>query len=178
MRKLELDFVRARKPSAPAAWLLLALSLAFLMDVGYSWIDLRNAVARNEARLKGPGNAPSQSLQRVASAQPLDSATENEVRLARDTVRKLSMPWDHLLRSLEAAQTESATLIAIEPDPESGNLLLTGEAKNYLGALTYLANLDRQPELSEVHLLKHEVRGSEAGRPVSFIVSAKWKQTR
>jgi hypothetical protein len=101
-----------------------------------------------------------------------------EYAFARDTVRRLSTPWTTLFQALEAAQTERIALLAIEPDVENRTLSVSGEAKDYLGTLTYVANLADQKTLARVHLARHEVRRGPQQRPVAFTVSAAWKEER
>jgi Tfp pilus assembly protein PilN len=110
----------------------------------------------------------------VRDAPPRSGDAGIERAFARQTIKRLSMPWDELFDALEASGNGSIALLAIEPDAEARTVSLSGEAKDYLSALTYVANLGEQKTLTRVHLVRHELRQSGAVRPVAFVVSASW----
>ena len=60
----------------------------------------------------------------------------------------------------------------------NGTVALTGEAKDYLAVLSYVANIEQQKAFSRVHLARHEVRYNEPQRPMTFTISASWKERR
>ena len=173
MRRLELDFLRSGRRPGWASWALLAVALAFTLDLGRSWVALNGEVERKEAQIAARfGEARRSDVIRV-SMQPV---REGELAAARDTLRRLSVPWDSLFRALEAAQTERAWLLTIEPDVQNGTVALTGEARDYLAALSYVANLEQQKTLSRVYLARHETRQNDPRRPLAFTVSATWRE--
>lgn len=171
MRALELDYLQSRQPGW-AGFTLLALALAFAADLGVHQRQLREEIAQKEARLAASA--------RRAPTLPAraDGASAEEIAFVRETARRLSTPWDRLFAALEAAHSDRAALLTIEPDAENGTVTLTGEAKDYLAALTYVANLAEQKTLRRVHLVRHEISRSSPQRPVLFTVSAAWKEQR
>ena len=175
MRRLELDFLRSGSRPGWAAWTLLAVALAFALDLGRSWHALNQEIAMKEAQLAArAGDSRRSDVIRVSLQPP----REGELAAARDTLRRLSIPWDALFAALEAAQTERAWLLSIEPDVGNGTVTLTGEARDYLAALSYVANLEQQKLLSRVHLAKHETRQNDPQRPLAFVVQASWRERR
>lgn len=175
MKRLELDFIRTRRPAGWAAWTLLAVALAFAADLGYAYFTLRDAVARKEARLAALGETPrAEAMLKVTNRL----VKEEELAAARDTIRRLSIPWDNLFQALESSLGDKVALLAVEPDVANSTIMLSGEAKDYLAALSYVANLKQQSQLSEVHLVKHELRQNDPQRPVAFTVSASWGAQR
>ncbi len=173
MRRLDLDFVRSGRRPGWAAWTLLGVAAAFSLELGRSWVTLRGEIERKEAQVTlRAGEARRGDLIRVG-IQPV---REGELTVARDTLRRLSVPWDSLFRALEAAQTERAWLLSVEPDVQNGTVTLTGEARDYLAALSYVANLEQQKSLSRVYLARHETRQNDPQRPLAFTVSASWRE--
>jgi hypothetical protein len=171
--RLELDFLRRGRRAGWASWTLLALALAFALDVGRSWQALRTEVARKETQLAArAGDRPRGDLIRISNRPP----REGELLSARDTLRRLSLPWNALFGALEAAQTEGTWLLSIEPDVQNGTVTLSGEARDYLAALSYVANLQRQKALAGVHLVKHETKQNEQQRPLAFTIAASWRE--
>jgi Tfp pilus assembly protein PilN len=175
MKAVELDFYRARPASPWAGWLLLAIALAFIADVGLSWIELRRDISTNEARLaqlEGPA-AAARAVERRAAAP-------EELTAARETVTRLTLPWDELFSALEAASTAGIALLSLEPDREGGTVIIRGEARDYASVLSYVEDLRRTKALRDVHLVKHEARDGKGnaaeGAPLAFSISARWKE--
>lgn len=175
MRRLELDFALESSASRWAGSVLCVLGIAFAADLGLSYVSLLKELAQEEARLiKFSGGSRDARLVRVSVKLP---SAENYAE-ARETVRRLSVPWDRLFRALEWAQLDAVALDAIEPDSDTGMVLISGEAQHYLAMLSYVATLRSESSLTEVHLLRHDTRAAGAQRPVLFTVSARWMARR
>ncbi len=175
MRRLELDFLRETRPGAWAGWVLFAVAIAFAADLGVSYVALTREIARKEARLAALGEYRGTENIVKAVARPVSA---EELAFARETIQRLSMPWDNLFAALESAQTEGVALLAIEPDAEAGTVMLTGEAKDYLRALSYVGTLENEKTLKRVHLVRHEAKREGRERPVAFTISAAWRERR
>jgi hypothetical protein len=161
---LDLDFRSGSRTPRWVAPALLAVAVAFAGDVGYSFVSgLRlqkkneAALARLDPRLLKPGR----------------NASPDEIAAARETVQRLSLPWDKLFGALESAATDQVALLSIQPDPKAGTVVISGDSKDYLAALTYVLNLSRADALSKVQLARHEEK-KDAGKSVEFSVSAAW----
>jgi hypothetical protein len=155
MHKLDIDFCATRRGSPWLGRGLLGIALVVCLDAGLSYTSLHGVVKQNETRVarRAPATAK-------VSAQ--------EVAAVRDTVQRIGMPWDELFIALEAAATDQVALASIEPDLAKGTVLISGDGKDYLAALSYVANLSRIEGLERVQLVRHEQKGSS----VSFAVSA------
>ncbi len=70
-----------------------------------------------------------------------------------------------MFKSLESAQAQGVALLSIEPDPEAGTVMLSGEGTDYLAVLAYVAWLKSDKTLSDAHLVKHEIRVNEPRPP-------------
>ena len=171
MQALELDFCRTRRAPRWIAPLLLAVAAAFAGDVAFSYVKARETLAARETELakRGP---------RSHRAAPKAAVAAEEIAAARETVQRLSTPWDQLFGALESAASERVALLAIEPDPKAGTVVISGDGKDYLAALTYVLNLSRAEALTQVHLARHEVRQNDPHKPVHFSVSAAWGTPR
>ena len=164
MQKLRLDF---RRDSATPRWVapaLLAIALAFAGDVGFSFAQNLKLEKKNEAAL---------AKLDPRSFKPARNASAEELAAARETVQRLSTPWDKLFGALESAADEQVALLAIQPDPRAGTVVISGDSKDYLAALTYVLNLSRAGALSHVQLARHEVK-KDPQKTVAFSVSAEW----
>ena len=167
MQRIELDFIRRAPRSRWAGRVLLAVALGVTGDMAFTFTQLERAVKSNEAV--------------VARAQPrkaLQSVSNEELALARDTVERLGLPWSKLFAALEAAANDQVALLAIEPDTKSGTVKITGDSKDYLAALGYVLNLSQAEALSNVQLVRHQVKQNDPQRPVAFSISAAWNEVK
>lgn len=164
MQQIQIDFCRTRRTPRWAAPVLAALAFALCGDVGVSFYKARTATLEKERALAALD---------PRSYRPARPVSAEEVAAAKDTLQRLSTPWDELFGALEAAATDEVALLSIEPDPKTGTVLISGDGKDYLAALSYVLNLGRSEALSKVHLARHETR-KDAGRVVGFSVSATW----
>jgi hypothetical protein len=166
MKRLDLDFGRPRRAAPWVGRVLLALALAFAADVGLSYRDARGSLEQSEARLAAaqPRHAPS----RKVSAE--------EVAAARETVQRLGLPWERLFRALESAASGQVALLGIEPDAKAGTVVITGDSKDYLAALSYVLDLGQAGALTRVQLVRHGAGQNDPNGPVNFAVSAAWTE--
>jgi len=169
MQALRIDF--CRRPPSPrwVAPLLLAVAVAFAGDVGFSFFKSKQTNSRNEIAL---------AKLDPRTYKTARSATAEEIALARETVQRLSTPWDKLFSALESAADDQVALLAIEPDPRAGTVVISGDSKDYLAALSYVLNLSQAEALNRVQLVRHEVKANDPQAPVSFAVSAGWKEAK
>ena len=165
-RRLDIDFVRGARRSRWAGPALLAVSLAAAAHAGASYLELRHAVREGEAQL-----ARLAPQTRLAGS---GKASREELAAARDSVQRLTLPWGALLGALESASSDQVALLAIEPDPRAGTVTISGDSKDYLAALSYVLDLRRAQALSDVQLVRHELKSKDPQRPVSFSISASW----
>lgn len=168
MQAIQIDFCRTRRTPRWAAPVLMLLAFALAGDVGLSFLQLRQEVKRKEVALAKAD---------PRAYRPARSASAEEVAAAKDTLSRLSMPWDKLFGALEAAATDQVALLSIEPDPKAGTVLISGDGKDYLAALSYVLNLSRSEALARVQLARHEQK-KDQGNAVGFAVSATWAPLR
>jgi len=164
MQRLELDFGRQRPPSPWVGRLLLAVAVAFTADVAYSYKQDRDSLDLLKTKL----------ARTQPRATPAPRVSAEELVSVRETVERIGMPWDKLFGALESAASDQIALLGIEPDPKTGTVVISGNGKDYLAALTYVLNLGREEALSRVQLVRHEAASSDPQGPVSFAISAAW----
>ena len=159
MQALHIDFGAARLRSPWIGRVMLAVAALVALDAGLSYHAARQTLNENQARLaqRTPArNAPKVSPQEVAAV--------------RETVQRLTLPWDDLFAAIESVASDKVALAAIEPDPRNGTVTISGDGKDYLAALSYVLNLSHTEGLDRVQLVRHE----QKNEGVSFAVSAAW----
>jgi hypothetical protein len=170
MQELDLDFRRTRAAPPWAGHVLLAVAIAFTIDLGITYYGVRQAVAQKELRLAMAGRL-------AGGGTVLGNVSPDELAAARETIQRLSRPWNNLFGALEATPADKVALLAIQPDTKAGTVAIAGEGDDYPAVLAYVAALGRAPALSQVHLVHHEVREDDRKR-VAFSIAANWSGAR
>jgi hypothetical protein len=165
LQEIRIDFCRSRRAPRWIVPALLAVAVAFAGDVGFSFVKAAREARQSEKALAALGHR---------AHKPPRRATPEEMAAARETVQRLSTPWDRLFGALEAAAIDDVALLGIEPDPKAGTVTITGDGKDYLAALSYVMNLSQADGLTQVRLARHEMRRTDPQRPVAFAVTARW----
>jgi len=159
MQALHIDFGATRRRSPWIGRAMLAVAALVALDAGLSYHTAKSTLGENQARLaqRTPArNAPKVSPQEVAAV--------------RETVQRLTLPWDDLFAAIESVASDKVALAAIEPDPRNGTVTISGDSKDYLAALSYVLNLSHSEGLDRVQMVRHE----QKNEGVSFAVSAAW----
>lgn len=167
MKRLDIDFV-GRRRSAWAGRALLAVAVAFAGDVAWSYRQAQEALHATEAL------AAARSARAAAVPESATSATPEELAQVRETVARLTLPWEKLFAAIEAAANDKVAVLAVEPDSRTGSVKISGDSKDYLAALSYVLNLRQSDALSQVQLVRHEVKANDPQRAVAFTVTAHW----
>lgn len=175
MRPVDLDFRRCAPQSAWAGWVLLAVAVALMADVAISYSRARDAVIDREARLAKLGSLKGAAR---AAMNPARAVSPEEIAFARETIRRISTPWRNLFGALESTAASDISLLSIEPDPDAGTVLISGESKDYLAVLNYVSRLEGAKTLRQVELARHEIRQNDPQRAVAFSISASWRDPR
>jgi len=159
MQALHIDFGAGRRRSPWIGRVMLAVAAVVALDAGVSYHAAKKTLAENQARL----------AQRT-TGKGAPKVSPQEVAAVRETVQRLTLPWDDLFAAIESAASDRVALAAIEPDPRNGTVTISGDGKDYLAALSYVLNLSHTDGMNQVQLVRHE----QKNEGVSFAVSAAW----
>jgi hypothetical protein len=166
MKRLEIDFSGRRRRSPWPGRILIVLAAAVCLDSALSYREAREAVHGSEARL-------AQARPRSA---PAPKVAQEELTVVRETLERLATPWDRLFGALESASSHQVALLGIEPDVKAGTVTISGDSKDYLAVLSYVLTLSQSKALDRVQLVRHEIKANDPQKPVSFAVSAGWRE--
>ena len=107
MQLLELDFHASRRPSPWMGRVLLAIAVAFAADVAADYAHVREGVYASESGLARLGRP----LQAKRASGPVQRVSREEMRVARETIDRLSLAWDNLFSALESSPDEDIALL-------------------------------------------------------------------
>lgn len=173
MTPVQLDY-QLNQPFRWAGPLLLVLALlALLLTVVY-YLALNEKAAASEAQLERMERSRAD-----AGGHPgADTGDEIalEVRHANEVLQRLTLPWEQLFRTVEAAGgNNKVALLALEPDTEKQVVRISGEASDMVALLNYITQLEEQQAFSAVYLQSHQVQQRDPDKPVRFALLAVWR---
>lgn len=171
-RRLELDYLVAPRRTAWPGMLLLVVALAVAAELFVRYRDARLELARFEA---AAGLAAPE--RRSLAAGPKERLDE-EVKSAEAVVRQLTLPWDAVIHTIEHAAMREVAILQLEPNAETRVVRLTAQARSREAMFAYLRRLGAAKEVSEVHLVSHQVQREDPQRPLQFSVHAALKAAR
>ncbi|MCG2586558.1 hypothetical protein [Massilia sp. TS11] len=152
-----------------AGWWLGALAGAVLLvAAGIGMRQLLDEQAQREARIRASLRTPQ------VSATPAALIPAPQATAVNSAVHQLNLPWRELAASLDGANTQGVSLLALEPDARARKLKLQAEAAGSDAMVAYIEALKHQPLILSVLLTRHEINEGDAARPIRFQLELQW----
>lgn len=175
MDRVRLDYQRREAPVPRGGVLMLLLALAVSAAVGDQYVNLSRKLADSEAaadRLENTAHRRGILVSRDAKA---GSQRSEEVRYANDVLRQLTLPWDQLFQTIEAAGDKNVALLSLAPDRQKHLVRIGIEAKSAAAGLDYLKGLESRDIFQTVRIKSHQIQLQDPERPIRFNLQATWK---
>lgn len=171
-RPLTLDYRANRKAGTLIGMVLLALGLGAGGNLMWEY----QLTAREAVGLERTITDLSRALHRSPALQTVSNPRElaEQIKRANVVIDQLSLSWDKLFDTVEAADDKDIALLGIEPDAHNGTLKVTAEASTSTAMLAYLQRLQRGTMLSDVLLQNHQIQAQDPLKPIRFTVIAGW----
>ncbi len=169
-RPLYIDFAPGARRFPRAGVLLLLAGVALL---AFGLFQSAQLVARQSQARATLREVEAAHAVVAAPARP-DVRQVALSRATRQVAGTLTTPWSRLLTSLGSASVKDVALLSVEPSVAKRSVRLTAEARDTGEMLAYVAALQRDPRLSSVVLVTHQVQAQTPGTPVRFQVQAQW----
>jgi len=174
-RRLVIDFAARRWTGwlrDPVALLLVIATLVTAALWAMAASNQRAELADAERQLRAEARARERTSETARSLRAT-RLTPARARAVNDAIRRLNLPWEAILGALNDAAMPQVALLSLDPDPTSGVVRLTAEARTVDAMLTFHRRVQGQPALAGAALAKHELRRGEAGQ-VRFVLEARW----
>lgn len=149
---------------------------AGLLLANYVYLDAQVSSVQSQLdEAKGRQAAP--KGKRGASVG--DERQNTELANARQIVANLNRPWERLFVAIEASTNSDITLLDITPNPQSGDVHVSGDARNFKSVLAFVQAFKAQgaatQDLFQVYLASHQVQEQDPLRTIRFEVNASWR---
>jgi hypothetical protein len=169
MKRIErLDFL-APPPRPWAGLTLLAVASLALAWAVLSWWSLQTSVDQHQASLR------QLAARQQQPSRPLSEAERVQRAQASAVLFELRAPWAQLLSTFEERSRNDIGLLKLEPDAKSGLVRVTGQAKDTRALFDYLKELEADERLISVVLHNHQLEREAPGRPIRFMLQARWR---
>ncbi|NOT69482.1 MAG: PilN domain-containing protein [Methylophilaceae bacterium] len=106
-----------------------------------------------------------------------DENTLSREKTAADIQHVLNVPWYELLTTLEREQKTQTTILlsSLQPNPDKGEVAITGFATDFNALMAYVKTLSQQAIFSEVTLLNQRQTVEDGKQALAFTLFAQWK---
>lgn len=174
---LELDLIKpTTHPMFHFTWggvLALIIGTGLFVFAWLSYFDLHTKQIIVNEQLETLQQAE-QDDERASTSQIRTQIKPEQIMAIKSSVYELFIPWNDLFDALEDSSIKNVVLLGLQPDSNKRQVIITGEANNYLSVIAYVDQLAMQPVFSEVYLKKHAVKETDIDKPVSFSIFARW----
>ena len=175
--QIRIDFARSRRWNSQAS---IAVACAGLMAIAAAFyvVEIRSQTRELTAELNAL-----QWTERRASARPSSdpAITVDQARSVNDAVSRLNLEWDKIFVALKGADSATGngagrvSLLTLEPDPATGIIKLSAEARSLNAMLGYQRQLESQADIESAVVTKHEVQLDDPQAPVRFVIEARMR---
>jgi hypothetical protein len=171
---LLLDFAYPQRRSKVSGIMAVALGMVLLSLA--SW---QSDLAQSRVvELAGLGFDRGAEQRRVSQTRLRGADLDERVVKANRVIRQLSIPWEDVFGSIEAANNPDIALLSLDSDPTSAQVRAAVEARNTRGMLDYLDRLRLDGRVAPAILQSHQIMTEDPNRPVRFTFTASWTSAK
>jgi hypothetical protein len=112
-----------------------------------------------------------------AVSQTARATITSAERQAGEATYALNMPWESMLEALEQVQAANpgVHLLAVQPNPNKGEVQLGGEADDFSALMSYKKALRTKPQFVEVVLVNQRLANENSPTKLAFTLLADWE---
>jgi hypothetical protein len=174
-KALNINFAKCNAQPMFSTSQLFAMSvLTFgLLFVNYAYLNEQVSLIQRQL-----DDASSQNMVCIdpQCASEVDEHQNKELADAKKIGTSLNLAWGQLFVAIEASMNADVTLLNITSNSSSGDLYVSGNARNFKSILTFVQALKDQwtqaQDLSLVYLSSHQLEEQNSLRSIRFAVNA------
>jgi hypothetical protein len=175
---LLLDFAYPQRRSKVSGIMAVALGMVLLSLASWQSDLAQSRVVELETELSGLGFDRGAEQRRVSQTRLRGADLDERVVKANRVIRQLSIPWEDVFGSIEAANNPDVALLSLDSDPTSAQVRAAVEARNTRGMLDYLDRLRLDGRVAPAILQSHQIMTEDPNRPVRFTFTASWTSAK
>ena len=193
------DFLKTSNAFTPPTWhrWLFGVAIASVCATGAAYVQWRAQLAQIQDALEQSTIEKTTNAKALSYSMPMQSAQQREQRTQWARVQSsLSRPWEGLFQCIESSTNSDVSLMRIQPDVQTGDLHLTGDARTFKAIGRFVQALqdhsappkDRLLEsasgltnnspvclnITGPYLSSFQVNEQDPVRTVHFEINAKW----
>ncbi len=172
MQRIQLDFVRARRPHW-AGWLVLVIGL-LCATAAVGWHQWVWQAANDAAAVRLLKIQSALEARRTSAPGNFDAQLLADWKRAITIADRLNQPWERLFETFEAEVKQPVVILSLAPDAGSHEIVVTGEARNLEAMLANFRRLQQQEIFSGLMLHTHQINQQDREKPIRFRITAKW----
>lgn len=160
----------AHTPIHKWALVLIAVALA-------AYAALSNQLSQLQARYDEVTQTTQKQARQSQGSLRTPQASAGLTR-AKEVVEDLNRPWDGMFAMIESSMPTELTLIDIAPSAHTGEIRISGLARQYDAILDFVDALNAQAYTGKTsnaaYLMSHQVMEQDPERKIRFDISAVW----
>lgn len=166
---LDLDF-SGRRARQRRCWLLAGVCIGLLACIASVTWYVR--IARENSRLSDERDRAAARLQATRNSPPVREEVREEYAKLLRAHRELTFGWGRLFAAVEKSVHPEVAILSIQPEADSGQVRIAGEAKTYADILKLIDALGAEGTFSSVTLVSHQVKPQDPVNALRFALTA------
>lgn len=156
---------------------VLAVVIAFLFVIvaGVRYFESARTLAGLESERARLATSIAERRTPLASRPDEVARLEVEVTAAKTVIKRLGVPWAELFRAIDALSGDDVAFLGLEPDPVTGVVRLTAEARDLASAIDFVERASSLAVFERAYLASHQIVEQQAIPAVRFIMLATWQ---
>jgi hypothetical protein len=147
---------------------LLIIGLIVLGFAIYNSMQISRLLAKTNA---GIVNIQNQTMSKQADRDGNDDT--EKIEITEKIKKQINYPWEMFFSTLEATHTSNIILMAIQPNIDKKEALISAETANTHLMLDYIRELGKQKSIDHVELLSQEAIADNQQERLSFLIMVK-----
>ncbi len=175
MKVLRLEFIRGGEAWAYLAYLSLILVLSVWAMLGWQFYTMQQEVNQWHEAIEHQQAIAKAKLSSTKLSPKDGQQIAEEMKLSKQIAFKLNFPWIGLFNEIGKLKVVDVALLEIDPDPQTSNVRILAEAKDYASMLDFVRKFSTSDQFKEVYLLSYKVDEQAPNKPIKFSVKCVWR---
>lgn len=166
---LDIDF-SGRRERVVKRWLLAGALVGLVASIAVlAW---HVQITRENSRLAEERVRAIGRLESARAAPPIREEVREEYAKLFRAHRELALGWGRIFAAVEQAVRPEVAILSIQPETDSSQVRIAGEAKTYADILKFVEALGEEGTFVTVTLMSHQVKPQDPVNALRFALTA------